>query len=73
MAHPLPTSMDVVARGPLTGSIAVPGDKSISHRALMFASLAVGTSRIEGSVMVAAIEEAFRDLHAAGAGADDLD
>ncbi len=26
----------------------VPGDKSISHRALMFAALAVGTSRIEG-------------------------
>ncbi|QCB42000.1 LysR family transcriptional regulator [Sphingomonas sp. PAMC26645] len=30
-------------------------------------------SRIEGSVMVAAIEETFRDLHAAAAGADDLD
>ncbi len=30
-------------------------------------------SRIEGSVMVAAIEETFRDLHAARAGADDLD
>ncbi len=29
-------------------------------------------SRIEGSVMVAAIEETCRDLHAAGAGADDL-
>lgn len=29
-------------------------------------------SRIEGSVMVAAIEETFRDLHAAGAGANDL-
>lgn len=26
----------------------VPGDKSISHRALMFSALAVGTSRIEG-------------------------
>lgn len=30
-------------------------------------------SRIEGSVMVAAIEETFRDLHTAQAGADDLD
>ncbi len=29
--------------------------------------------RIEGSVMVAAIEETFRELHAARAGADDLD
>lgn len=34
--------------GPLTGSLQVPGDKSISHRALMFASLAVGRSRITG-------------------------
>ncbi|MEP6785462.1 MAG: 3-phosphoshikimate 1-carboxyvinyltransferase, partial [Sphingomonadales bacterium] len=36
------------AAGPLRGSITVPGDKSISHRALMFASLAVGESVIEG-------------------------
>jgi 3-phosphoshikimate 1-carboxyvinyltransferase len=35
-------------QGPLTGRIAVPGDKSISHRALMFAGLAVGESRISG-------------------------
>ncbi|MDJ0977977.1 MAG: 3-phosphoshikimate 1-carboxyvinyltransferase [Erythrobacter sp.] len=34
--------------GPLTGTLRVPGDKSISHRALMFASLCVGTSRITG-------------------------
>lgn len=33
---------------PLEGTIAVPGDKSISHRALILAALAVGTSRIEG-------------------------
>ena len=33
---------------PLAGSIAVPGDKSISHRALMFAALAVGETRISG-------------------------
>ena len=31
-----------------SGSVAVPGDKSISHRALMFAGLAAGTSAIEG-------------------------
>lgn len=35
-------------RGPLTGTIQVPGDKSISHRSLMFAALAVGTSHITG-------------------------
>ena len=34
--------------GPLRGEIRVPGDKSISHRAIMFAALAEGTSRITG-------------------------
>ena len=33
---------------PLAGRIAVPGDKSISHRALMFGALAVGETRITG-------------------------
>ncbi len=33
---------------PLSGTIRVPGDKSISHRALMFAGLAIGRTRIEG-------------------------
>lgn len=32
----------------LHGEITVPGDKSISHRAVMFAALADGSSRIEG-------------------------
>lgn len=34
--------------GPLRGSVTVPGDKSIGHRALLFASLAEGRSRIHG-------------------------
>ena len=34
--------------GPLTGRLAVPGDKSISHRALMFGALAVGETAITG-------------------------
>ncbi len=34
--------------GPLNGVITVPGDKSISHRALMLSALAIGESRIEG-------------------------
>ncbi len=33
---------------PLTGRIRVPGDKSISHRALMLGALAVGETRITG-------------------------
>src|SRR6184192_3501379 len=33
---------------PLAGVVAVPGDKSISHRALMFGALAVGRTEITG-------------------------
>ncbi|ANI76726.1 3-phosphoshikimate 1-carboxyvinyltransferase [Sphingobium sp. EP60837] len=33
---------------PLSGSINVPGDKSISHRSLMLSALAIGESRVEG-------------------------
>src|SRR5208337_3575415 len=36
------------AAAPLHGRIAVPGDKSISHRALMFGALAIGETRITG-------------------------
>jgi 3-phosphoshikimate 1-carboxyvinyltransferase len=32
----------------LSGEVQVPGDKSVSHRAVMFAALADGVSRIEG-------------------------
>lgn len=34
--------------GPLSGRVRVPGDKSISHRALIIGALAMGTSRIVG-------------------------
>lgn len=34
--------------GPLRGRLRVPGDKSISHRALIFGALAVGETRISG-------------------------
>ncbi len=36
------------ASGPLKGRVSVPGDKSISHRALMLGAIAVGETRIEG-------------------------
>lgn len=38
----------VHASGPLRGAVRVPGDKSIGHRALLFASLAEGVSTIRG-------------------------
>lgn len=42
------TSHTFTPSAPLKGRIRVPGDKSISHRSLMFAGLAVGESRITG-------------------------
>lgn len=51
-ARPDPPKADgerrVRARGPLSGTIGVPGDKSIAHRAALFAAIAKGESRIEG-------------------------
>jgi 3-phosphoshikimate 1-carboxyvinyltransferase len=35
-------------RGPVRGSIEVPGDKSISHRSILFGALAVGETRVTG-------------------------
>jgi 3-phosphoshikimate 1-carboxyvinyltransferase len=36
------------AAGPLRGRVRVPGDKSVSHRGLIAAALATGTSRVAG-------------------------
>ena len=41
-------SLRLQPRRRVRGSLSVPGDKSISHRALMLAAVARGTSRIEG-------------------------
>ncbi|WP_192913768.1 3-phosphoshikimate 1-carboxyvinyltransferase [Roseibium sediminis] len=43
-----PNPLTAKASGPLRGTITVPGDKSISHRALMFGALAVGRSTATG-------------------------
>jgi len=48
MAHTLPQPRTVRAAAALRGTIAVPGDKSISHRSLMLSALAVGESRVQG-------------------------
>ena len=48
LVEPLAGSLVVAPGGPLVGRISVPGDKSISHRVLMLASLADGTSTVRG-------------------------
>ncbi len=48
MSHSPVMLRSTPARRPLAGTVTIPGDKSISHRALMFGALAVGTTRISG-------------------------
>jgi 3-phosphoshikimate 1-carboxyvinyltransferase len=48
MTQPPASATRFAPSGPLRGSVRVPGDKSISHRALMLSALAVGESRITG-------------------------
>ena len=44
----LPGTLIVTAGEPLTGTVRTPGDKSVSHRAVLLSALAEGTSRITG-------------------------
>jgi 3-phosphoshikimate 1-carboxyvinyltransferase len=50
----------------VTGSIRVPGDKSISHRALMLGALARGSSRITGILDSADVQSTAQTLRALG-------
>jgi 3-phosphoshikimate 1-carboxyvinyltransferase len=46
--HPAPSPLAIHGSKALSGRVRVPGDKSISHRALMFGALATGRTRIAG-------------------------
>lgn len=54
------------------GTIRVPGDKSISHRALILASLATGESRIRGILQSADIHSTAGVLRSMGVAVPDL-
>jgi 3-phosphoshikimate 1-carboxyvinyltransferase len=68
MQSAAPRPFAVPAAGPLTGRVAVPGDKSISHRAVMFAGLAVGESRVEGLLEGEDVLATAAAMRAMGAG-----
>ncbi len=53
-------------RGQCSGSIQVPGDKSISHRAVMLASLAEGISEITGFLPATDCETTLTAFHSMG-------
>jgi 3-phosphoshikimate 1-carboxyvinyltransferase len=46
--HPIPSPLCAHRAKALSGRVRVPGDKSISHRALLFGALATGRTRITG-------------------------
>lgn len=52
---------------PLRGSIGVPGDKSISHRAVLFSAMAGGTSRVSGVLDSADVRSSIAAVRALGA------
>ena len=53
--------------GPLQGIVKVPGDKSISHRALMLGALSIGRTRIEGLLEADDVLNTARIVTAMGA------
>ncbi len=53
--------------GPLTGEITVPGDKSISHRALLFGAVAEGETTIDGLLESEDVHATARAMAAFGA------
>jgi 3-phosphoshikimate 1-carboxyvinyltransferase len=74
MAHPssLPPPAPLMStrpNAPLSGKIRVPGDKSISHRALMLGALAVGRTEISGLLEGEDVLATAAALNALGAAA----
>ena len=63
----VPQPLTLRTDGALTGTAAVPGDKSISHRALMFGALAVGETVIDGLLEGEDVQATAAALRAMGA------
>lgn len=65
--HATPTPMTSHPSGPLSGRAAVPGDKSISHRALILGALSVGETVITGLLEGEDVLDTARAMRAFGA------
>jgi 3-phosphoshikimate 1-carboxyvinyltransferase len=64
-AAPIP--LESRSSGALTGKVRVPGDKSISHRALILGALAVGETRISGLLEGEDVLNTAKSMRALGA------
>jgi 3-phosphoshikimate 1-carboxyvinyltransferase len=65
--HGPATPMTAHASGPLTGVAEVPGDKSISHRALILGALSIGETRVTGLLEGQDVLDTARAMRAFGA------
>jgi 3-phosphoshikimate 1-carboxyvinyltransferase len=62
-----PTPLIARSSGPLIGNVRVPGDKSISHRALILGSLSVGKTSISGLLEGEDVLNTAKSMRALGA------
>jgi 3-phosphoshikimate 1-carboxyvinyltransferase len=62
-----PTPLESRSSGALTGKVRVPGDKSISHRALILGALSVGETRISGLLEGEDVLNTAKSMQALGA------
>lgn len=60
------TLIEPLAR-PLSGAVRVPGDKSISHRSVLFSAVAEGTSHVSGVLDSADVRSSIGTVRALGA------
>ncbi len=56
--------------GPIQGKVRVPGDKSISHRAVLFSAMAEGTSKLRGVLDSADVQASIEAVRSLGATVD---
>jgi 3-phosphoshikimate 1-carboxyvinyltransferase len=62
-----PSPLEARSSGPLTGKVRVPGDKSISHRALILGALSVGQTTISGLLEGEDVLNTAKSMQALGA------
>ncbi|MEZ5913418.1 MAG: 3-phosphoshikimate 1-carboxyvinyltransferase [Paracoccaceae bacterium] len=65
--HGAPIPMTARKSGPLCGTAAVPGDKSISHRSLILGAMAVGETRVTGLLEGQDVLDTAKAMRAFGA------
>jgi len=66
-SHGPATPMSAHASGPLSGTVTIPGDKSVSHRSLILGALAVGETRVTGLLEGQDVLDTAKAMQAFGA------